>query len=83
LYFSDGETRIDVVLAFDDFSASRTHSARERKHDEDEEYYRMEMDRKQRATFEANLRKQGLVLELEPPQVRTTTTMKVPHMLLV
>ncbi len=64
LYFEDGSTRIDFVLAFDD-----DHHEPDDEEDE-EEAETMASRREKRASFQRNLKTQGLLLETEPAQVK-------------
>lgn len=68
LFFSDGETKIDMILAYED---DHHH------HDDDHgDWEKSTTPREKRMCFEANLKKQGLLLETEPHNVRHLTKKK-------
>ncbi len=65
LYFRDGVTKIDMILAYVDDSG-------EEEVEEDEEDRHITKKQK-RENFENNLRQQGLLLELEPKEVTNSS----------
>ena len=69
LFFNDGRTRIDIILAYQDVAHADDRAGRGGEEASEEEVLRVEEDRRKRGLFETNLGKQGLLLELEPPEV--------------